>query len=113
MKTWRKRLIQPAIFAVICTVAFVGLDLWNKSCFCHGWAEWNRDQAIQWREKSRMPDLSAGEINDCLAGADLYELISRKYALVASRPWLPDPGYPLVSAGEEFMVRSKYEIVSR
>ncbi len=117
MKSWQKRLIQSPIFvvvcAVICAVAFEGLELWNKSRFCHGWAESYRDQATQWREKSRTPDLSTAEINDCLAGADLYELIARKYALVASRPWLPYPGYPLVSAGEQFAVRSRYEIVSR
>lgn len=104
MRSW-KRL---AIGVGLVVLAFCTLLVWNKHDFCQGWADHYAARANDFRSEGTNPALGRDEARKYLIAADVHDLISRKYAMVASRPWKAYPSYPLVTAQEERMIEGKY-----
>jgi hypothetical protein len=100
MRTW-KRLVTGVGFVVL---AFCAIRVWNKHDFCEGWSSHYAVRAKGLRSEAANPALGRDEARKYLIAADIHDIISRKYAAVASRPWRRYPGYPLVTAEEQRMV---------
>ena len=100
-----KRLAAVAGFAVL---ALCAMSVWNKHDFCQGWAKQYAARAQQLRAEAAKPALGRDEAREYLIAADVYDLIARKYAAVASQPWRPYPGYPLITPAEQQMVAARH-----
>src|SRR5687767_726839 len=97
MQNW-KRLATGVGFVVL---AFCALRVWNKHDFCQGWSENYATRAKEFRSAAANPAVGREEARKYLIAADIHDVISRKYAAVASRPWSRYPSYPLVTAEEQ------------
>ena len=104
MRIWR-RLAIGAAFVVL---AFCALRVWNKHDFCRGWSDHYAARAKEFRSEAANPALGRDEVRRYLIAADTHDLISRKYAEVATRPWRRYPGYPLVTVEEQRMVEERH-----
>lgn len=89
-------------------LGFWTLSVWNKHDFCQGWANYHADRARQLRAEAANPALGPDEAKECLIAADLHDVVSRKYAAVAWRPWRRYPGYPLVTPEEQRIAAVKH-----
>lgn len=103
-----KRIARGVIAVVAIFIAFRGLQLWNKHDFCRGKADLFVAWSLRSRAEAADPTLTPAERRKSLVVADLYVICSRKFATVASRPWLPYPSAPLVTPAEEREVLTKY-----
>ena len=83
-------------------------SVWNKHGFCQGWANHYAARAKQLRAEAANPALGREESREYLIAADWHDLISRKYAAVASHPWRPCPGYPLITPEEQQIAAGKH-----
>jgi hypothetical protein len=97
MRTW-KCLAAGVGLAVL---AFGAMHVWNKHDFCQGWSEHYAARAKEFRSEAAHRAFERAEAKKYLVAAEIHDLISRKYAAVASRPWRPYPGYPLITADEQ------------
>jgi hypothetical protein len=100
MRTW-KRL---AVGVGLVVLAFGAMRVWNKHDFCQGWSDHYAARAKEFRSEAAKPPLGRDEAKKYLVAADIHDLISRKYAAVASRPWRPYPSYPLITAEEQWKI---------
>ena len=100
MKPARRIWARLAMSVALAAFAFVAWGVWNKHHFCQGWSNHYAARAKQFRTDAANPVLKPEEVRECLIAADVHDIISRKYAVVASRPWRPYPGYPLVTRNE-------------
>jgi hypothetical protein len=103
-RTWR-RLVIAVGFVLL---AFPLLCVWNKRDFCQGWANHYATRAKQLRAEAANPALGRDEAREYLIAADLQDAVSHKYARVASQPWRPYPGYPLVTADERQVAAGRH-----
>lgn len=104
MRTW-KRL---AIGVGLVVVAFCAMRGWSKHDFCQGWSNHYAARAKEFRSEAANPTLGPDNARKYLIAADTHDLISRKYAAAAARPWLAYPGYPLVTAEEQLMIEARH-----
>jgi len=93
---------------VLVLLALCTLRVWNKRDFCQGWATHYAGRAKELRSVATNPALGRDEVKECLIAADIHDLISKKYAAVASRPWRRYPGYPLVTSEEQQTAAGRY-----
>lgn len=101
------------LLAILVGVGLLGgaiwaCSLWNKHHFCQGWSEHYLAEAARLRTEATTPGLDPEKVKECLIVADWDELISRKYAAVASNPLRPYLKAPLVTPEEKLAVMSKY-----
>jgi hypothetical protein len=104
MRTW-KRL---AVGLGLVVLAFCAMHLWSKHDFCQGWSDHYAARAREFRFEGANPALGRDDARKYLVAADIHDLISEKYAAVASRPWRRYPSYPLVTAGEQWMIEGRH-----
>lgn len=104
-----RRLVGAALvlLAVGC-ITSLALRVWNKHDFCQGWSNHYAARSKEFRAEAAKPGLGHDEARKCLIAADTHDLVSRKYAAVASRPWRPYPSYPLVTAEEQWMIEGRH-----
>src|SRR5262245_42240993 len=103
-RTW-SRLVIGVGFVFL---AFGLLIVRNKHGFCQGWANHYAARAKQLRAEAANPALGRDEAREYLIAADLQDMISQKYATVASHPWRPYPGHPLVTPEEQQFVAGRH-----
>jgi len=84
------------------------MSLWNKHDFCRGWSKHYAARAKEFRSEAANRALGRNEARRYLVAAAIHDMISRKYAAVASRPWRPYPGYPLVTAEEQQIAEERH-----
>lgn len=104
MQTWKR--VATGVCLIV--LAICVLRLWSKSDFCTGWSDHYAARAKEFRSGAVNPALQPDEVKKYLIAADTHDLISRKYAAVASRPWRPYPAYPLITAGEQQMIEERH-----
>ncbi len=63
----------------------------RKVEYCQGWAKSHLLTAAHYRKEASNPDCPARDAAEFRWLARKEELISRKYAAIAARPWLPYP----------------------
>jgi len=100
MRTW-KRL---AVGVGLVVVALGAMKIWNKHDFCQGWSDHYAARAKELRAEAANRASEHAEAEKYRVAADSHDLISRKYAAIASRPWRPYPGYPLITADEQWKI---------
>jgi hypothetical protein len=100
-----KRLAAGVGFVVL---AFCAMRTWNKHDFCQGWSNHHAARARAFRHDAANLALERDEVRRYQVAADTHDLISQKYAAVASRPWRPYPSYPLVSAEEQRTIEGRH-----
>ena len=81
-------------------VTFAGLSIWNKVDCCSGRSRQFALQARQHRLEAAKPGVSATDKKAYLRAAAINDFAAAKYARIASRPWLPYPGYPAITPEE-------------
>jgi hypothetical protein len=104
LQTW-KRLAIGCGFVVL---ALCVMHVWSKHDFCQGWAEHYAARAEEFRSEAANPAVGQDDARKYLVAADTHDLIARKYAAVASRPWRPYPGYPLITPGEQRIIEDRH-----
>jgi hypothetical protein len=107
MKPTQRIWTRLAIGVGFAVLAFSLLCVWNKHSFCQAWADHYAARAKQLRTEATNPALGRDATREHLIAADLHDMISRKYATVASHPWRPYPGYPLVKPEEQQLVAGR------
>lgn len=108
MKATRQPGKRLAVGAGFIVLAFCAMHVWNKYDFCQGWSDHDATRAKEFRSAAANPGLGREEAKGCLVAADIHDLITRKYATVASRPWRPYPSYPLVAAEEQRLIEGRH-----
>jgi len=104
-----KRLLVRLAIGLGCVVLAVGaLSVWNKHDFCRGWANHYAARAMQLRLDAAAPALDTEQRREYLMAADWHDIIAGKYGAVASQPWRPYPGYPLITPDEQRLVAARY-----
>lgn len=102
MNLSRKVWLRLGICAGILSLSLFALSIWNKHNFCQGWANHYAARAMELRAQAS--GLGRAEARQYLRSAELNQLVSEKYAMVASRPWKPYPKAPLISGEEQIRV---------
>lgn len=99
MKVNRSAIIKALILGSVILCGIVCVSLWNKADFCAGWAAHYAERAAVLRSE-RLRAIAEERHDD----AQLIErtaiemsVIAKKYARVASNPFLPYPSKPLVT----------------
>jgi hypothetical protein len=94
-------------------VAFVGgclaLVAWGKFDWCDGWAQHYAATADRLRKDAMDLTFSQEQVTEYRVAAEWHDIIARKYAHVAYQPWLPSPGYPLITEEDKLEALNKYE----
>src|ERR1041385_2413857 len=107
MKSTKRTWTRFGIGAGFVLLAFFALSVWNKHDFCQGWANHYAVRAKQLRAEAANGALGPDEARERLIAADLDDVVSRKYAAVAWRPWRRYPGYPMVTLEEQRIAAGK------
>lgn len=93
------RVVQVAVVSAVLLIAFVGISLWNKSDYCHGWAAHYLQRSVE-READMLRAVADHRQEDATAlarAARTDPVIAQKYLLVSTNPLLPYPKYPLIT----------------
>src|SRR5689334_12604752 len=109
MKPTKRMWTRVAIGAGFLLLAFFALSVWNKHDFCQGWANHYAVRAKELRAEAANQALRPDEARERLIAAELGDVVSRKYAAVAWRPWRRYPGHPLVTAEEQRIAATHHE----
>ena len=104
MKTTNLTWKRLAVGVGLIVLAFGAMRVWNKHDFCQGWSDYYAARAKAFRSEAANPAVERAEAKRYLVTADIHELISRKYAAVASRPWRPYPRHPLITPDEQWKI---------
>ena len=100
LRTWKRIAVGVGSFVL----AFGAMHVWNKHGFCQGWSDHYAARAKEFRYQAANRAFDRDEAKKYLVAADIHDLISRKYAAVASRPWRPYPSYPLITPDEQLKI---------
>ncbi len=108
--SWTYRI---AVCSVVVLVIYFALITWGKYDFCQGWANHYAAQAAKLRSDARDPQYSDEEKRELLIAAEWHEIISKKYAVVASQPWRDYPRAPLITPQDQRLAISRVDQLSR
>jgi len=97
--------------ALVCGLVFLycALATWNKIDWCSGWAGQSAAMATRIRLESQDPLRTLEDREELLVAAEWHDIISAKYARVASHPWLQYPKAPLITDAEKSAAMQRTE----
>lgn len=93
-RVWVRLVIGAGVAVFACWMLLV----WHKSDTCRRWSEYYAAEAKRYRSEAANPSLGQEAAAECLASVEVEDLLSRKWAEMAKKPWR---AYPEAVATEE------------